>query len=217
MNSEDALSSASGEDDTEAEGGIHVSTQTDVCQLQLEEIADLQTKVISLEKKLEKAKFRLDSIKDDDGKISFYTGFPLFLTLKAFYTFLGPSVENLKYSKKQEELDIRSSIEKKHLHQRSLPPMEEFFMTLVRLRLGLVEQDLADRFGVSQSTVSRITCTWINFLFVKLKELPLWPPRDMVRGNMPQQFRAKYPKTRVVLNATEIYIEQPHLHELPKM
>ena len=74
VNSEDALSSAAGEDDTEAEGR-HVSTQTDVCQLQLEEIADLQTKVISLEKKLVKAKFRLDNIKDDDGKIMFYTGF----------------------------------------------------------------------------------------------------------------------------------------------
>ena len=139
------------------------------------------------------------------------------MTLKAFYTFLGPSVENLKYSKKQEELDIRSSVENKRLRQRSLPPMEEFFMTLVRLRLGLVEQDLADRFGVSQSTVSQITGTWINFLLAKLKELPLWPPQDMVRGNMPQQFRAKYPKTRVILDATEIYIEQPHLPELQQM
>lgn len=137
------------------------------------------------------------------------------MTLKAFYTFLGPSVENLKYSKKQEELDIQSSVENKRLRQRSLPPMEEFFMTLVRLRLGLVEQDLADRFGVSQSTVSQITCTWINFLFAKLKELPLWAPRDVVRGNMP--FRAKYPKTRVILDATEIYIEQSHLPELQQM
>lgn len=94
VNCEAVLSSVSVEDDTEAEG-IHVSTQTDVCQLHLEEIADLQSKVISLEKKLEKAKFRLDNIKDDDGKITFYTGFPSFLSLKAFYTFLGPSVENL--------------------------------------------------------------------------------------------------------------------------
>lgn len=52
--------------------------QTDVCQLQLEEIADLQTKVVSLEKKLVKAKFRLDNIKDDNGKIMFYTGFLCF-------------------------------------------------------------------------------------------------------------------------------------------
>ena len=34
---------------------------------------------------------------------------------------------------------------------------------------------------------------------------------------MPQQFRAKYPKTGVILDATEIYIEQPHLPELQQM
>ena len=38
--------------------------------------------------------------------------------------------------------------------KRSPPPLEEFVLTMVRLRLGLFEQDLAYRFGVSQSTVS---------------------------------------------------------------
>ena len=37
---------------------------------------------------------------------------------------------------------------------RALNPMNEFFLTLVRLRLGLQERDLADRFGISQGTVS---------------------------------------------------------------
>ena len=137
--------------------------------------------------------------------------------MKAFYDFLGPAADNLKYSKKQEESDIQSGAESKRLRQRSLPPFEEFFMTLVRLRLGLVEEDLAHRFGVSQSTVSRITCTWINFLYMKLKELPLWPPKELVKANMPQQFKTRYPATRVILDATEIYIEQPHLPELQQM
>ena len=212
--SETVLSSQDDMEERQTELDIDASTQTEV---QMGEIDDLKSKVMELEKKLEKAKFRLDNIKHDDGRVTFYTGFPSFPTLKAFYNFLGPSVENLKYSKKQEESDILNSVENKRLRQRSLPPIEEFFMTLVRLRLGLVEQDLADRFGISQSTVSRITCTWINFLFVKLKELPLWPPRDVVRANMPHQFKAKYPKTRVILDATEIYIEQPPLPELQQM
>ena len=45
-------------------------------------------------------------------------------------------------------------------------------MTLVCLRPGLLEQDLGYRFDDSQSTVSQITCTWINFLFMNFKELP---------------------------------------------
>ena len=34
---------------------------------------------------------------------------------------------------------------------------------------------------------------------------------------MPRQFREKYPSTRVVLDATEIYIQKPHLPELQQM
>ena len=99
----------------------------------------------------------------------------------------------------------------------SLLPMEELFMTLVRLHLGLSEQDIAYRFNLSQSSVSRITCTWINFLYLKLKEIPSWPPKELVRSNMPKQFKTLYPNTRVILDATEIYIEQPHLPELQQM
>ena len=65
------------------------------------------------------------------------------MTLKAFYDFIGPAADNLKYSKKQEEFGIQGGAESKRLRQRSLPPFKEFFMTLVRLRLSLVEEDLA--------------------------------------------------------------------------
>jgi hypothetical protein len=105
-------------------------------------------------------------------------------------------------------------MEHKRSRPRVLPPIEELFMTLVRLRLGLFEQDLAYRFNVSQSTVSRITCTWINLLYLKLKEIQLWPPREIIRANMPS---TQYPTTRVIIDATEIYIEQPHLPELQQM
>jgi len=84
--------------------------------------------------------------------------------------------------------------------------MEELFLTLVRLHAGLFEQDLANRFKISQSTVSQIIITWINFLYFKLKEIPLWLPRDLVQMNMPKVFRDKYPSTRVVIDATEIYV-----------
>ena len=39
----------------------------------------------------------------------------------------------------------------------------------------------------------------------------------MVQSNMPVQFKKMYPATRVILNATEIYIEQPCIPELQQM
>ena len=95
-----------------------------------------------------------------------------------------------------------------------LPPMEEFFLVLVRLRLGLMEQDLACRFGISQSTVSRIMITWINFLYIKFKEITLRPRKEVIALHMPNIFKEQY---RVIIDATEICIQQPHLRELQKM
>ena len=154
-------------------------------------------------------------MKEDDVKIAFFTGFPSYGSLHSFYKYLGPGVDHLCYSSKQSDSDKQSS--SKRCRQRALPPKEEMFLTLVHLQLGLVEQDLAYRFNISQSTISRIICTWINFLYLKLKEIPLWSPRDLIRVNMPQQFRNSYPITRVILDATEIFIEQPNLRELQQM
>ena len=67
---------------------------------------------------------------------------------------------------------------------RAFQSTEEFFLVLVRLRLGLLEQDLADRFEISCATVSRIFATWINFLYFKFKQFPLWPPQEVVQSNI---------------------------------
>ena len=170
---------------------------------------DLQLKVMS-------ERFRLSNMKGDDSKITFHTGFPSYDSLRAFYNFLGPAVYNLCYSCKNNEDDSEAKL-KGRCRPRSLPPLEEFFLTMVRLRLGLMEQDPAYRFGVSQPTVSRIISTWVNFIYLKLKEIPLWPPKDLLYGNMPQKFKEFYPSTRVIIDATEIYIEQPDLPELQQM
>ncbi|XP_052224934.1 uncharacterized protein LOC127840563 [Dreissena polymorpha] len=91
----------------------------------------------------------------------------------------------------------------------SMPLIDQFFMFLVKLRLGLFQQDLGVRFGVSQSTVSRIIITWANFLYFQLGSLPIWPSRDQIDMHMPECFKAMYPKTRVVLDCTELKIQTP--------
>ena len=95
----------------------------------------------------------------------FYTGFPTSDALKACFEFLGPAVNSLTYcsSSKQNESST------KHCRLRTLAPED------VRLQLGLMEQDLADRFELSKSCVSRIIITWINLMYLKFKEIPLWP------------------------------------------
>ena len=62
----------------------------------------------------------------------------------------------------------------------SLPLEEQLFMTLVRLRLGLLERDLAFRFNISQGTVSKITNTWINLMYHSFKSIERFPSWGLV-------------------------------------
>ena len=80
-------------------------------------------------------------------------------------------------------------------------------MTLVRLCLGLYETDLAVKFGVSQSTVSRITTTWVNLMFHSFKTIERFRPWHIVKKYMPDIFKYNYPNTRVIIDATEFAIE----------
>ena len=82
-----------------------------------------------------------------------------------------------------------------------MAPINEFLIILARLRLGLLEQLLGDLVGVSCATISRIFTTYINFLYFKLKEISLWPPKDVV-ANMPKCFRDLYPTKRVIIDVT---------------
>ena len=150
------------------------------------------------------AAFRLETFKDDDKAIRSYTGFPSYKCLMICYNFLGPAVAALCYHERS------SGKEASFMgHHRSLTPSNEYFLTLCRLRAGLKEQDLAYRFGISQSTVSRIVTTWLDFMFHKFKEIPIWLNRQVVDHFMPDCFRSLYPRTRCVIDATELFIEMP--------
>ena len=42
-------------------------------------------------------------------------------------------------------------------------------------------------------------------------------PKGLVQATMPEQFKRCYPTTRVIIDATEIYVEQPKLPELQQI
>ena len=86
---------------------------------------------------------------------------------------------------------------------------DQLFMVLMRLRLGLLERDLAFRFGESESTISRLFQKWINYMYLRLGSLPVWPTWERVKETMPACFRETYPTTYMIIDATEIRVEIP--------
>ena len=85
------------------------------------------------------------------------------------------------------------------------------FLTLMRLRLGLVNEDIADRFGISPTLSSRIFTIWMRVLSKLLGHaLITWLPEEAVLSNLPGVFiKAGYKRCRVILDWTEVFIERP--------
>ena len=82
-------------------------------------------------------------------------------------------------------------------------------MFLVRIKLGLFEQDLAHRFNLHISSVSRKITTWANCLYFFLGSQPIWLSRTDVLAKLPEEFKKHYPPTRVILDCTEIFAKTP--------
>ena len=76
-------------------------------------------------------------------------------------------------------------------------------------KIGLLERDLADRFGVPKSTVSRIFTSWIRLLWEELEPLIVWPSKEQIFHHIPAAFKAKYPDVVVIIDCTEIKMECP--------
>ena len=87
--------------------------------------------------------------------------------------------------------------------------IDGMFLFLVRLKLGLFEQDLAHRFQIHMSSVSRKITTWTNYLYFMLGSQKIWPSTSDIMANMPEGFSSLYPTTRLIQDCTEIYVQTP--------
>ncbi len=89
-----------------------------------------------------------------------------------------------------------------------LQPIGEFFLFMVHLSVGLTQRDLAHRFDIHQSTVSRIITTWANFLYTVLGSVCIWMSEEAVKTHMPKEFQ-NYLDTQVVIDCTELRCQTP--------
>lgn len=186
---------------------------TEILQLRLklqeahERNARLEARLSLLQKKcayLENAsaEFSVEKHKDSDEDFQFYTGLPCYGKFKKLLQYLKPHGVNT---------DDESTPGSRREAGRPavLSSENQLFMVLVCLRLGLFQKDLGHRFNVHQSTVSRIFNEWVNLMFHRLMDLPMWPKRHVVDKHMPKEFKEKHSHTRVIIDATEIKCEVP--------
>lgn len=74
-------------------------------------------------------------------------------------------------------------------------------------------QDIAYRFGVSQSTVSRICDKWLDVFYGRLNALIRWPEKEQLVKTMPLVFRDNFgTKVSAILDCFEVFIDRPSSH-----
>ena len=147
-----------------------------------------------------------------DQKMNFYTGISTIELFQAIFSLLKPFVPNIKYwqgpKRTQSHKFTRHT---RNIKFKKLTQRDEFLLTLMRLRLNILNEDLADRFGISSALCSRTCTTWIKIISKILgKALIVWLPRESIRDNLPQSFKkAGYHNCRVIIDCTEVFIERP--------
>ena len=199
---------AAGEDLDETEAEKSERLKAEILSLR-EQIKIANTKIQQLEQTVQEMEFCIENIEDKD--ICFYTGFPNREVYKAVLTYLNPrpNGENLVYTRNDSRPDIESTPLRKIGRPRKLTPTNQFFLFLCRVRVGLFERDLAYRFNISVGTVSNTIVSWVNFLYLRLGSLSIWPSKEKIVETMPDSFKSKYKETRVIIDCTEIKVEMP--------
>ncbi|XP_056004164.1 uncharacterized protein LOC130049940 [Ostrea edulis] len=156
-----------------------------------------------------------EDLRYNDEKTRFYTGFVSFAMFWHYLSTLIKHGADKLYYWEGEQRCANTPIPAYHQtdghkpgRKRFLRPADEFLLVCMRLRLGLLQEHLADIFCISTTTVSRIINTWTNFLYDHCKGLIPWPSREQIMCNLPSGFR-DYKNCRIVIDCTELYTEKP--------
>ena len=132
--------------------------------------------------------FSVSMIEGNDKATQFYTGLPTWAVFFHLFMFISPFASSTPCVINLEN---------------------QLFITLTKLRLNLLYEDLAGRCGVSIGTVSTIFDRWLDIMYSRLKFLIAWPTREVVQHNMPEIFKQLYPNCRCIIDCSEVFIETP--------
>lgn len=173
---------------------------------------ELQHEIARLRKQIEEltlsSKFCLERFSASDEDIRFFTRFASHAHLMAFWKQIEPATHKIVQVTRARSVSKTDPVP--HTANATiLQPIDEFFLFMNYLSLGLMQKDLAHRFRVHQSTVSRIINTWANFLYTVLGAVGIWLDEDTVKAHLPDVFQ-DFTDTQIILDCTELRCQTPN-------
>lgn len=162
------------------------STESDPCEALLQRCRDLEKENGRLVEELSCYKFSSENLILNARKFHFYTG----VTVDIF---------NL--------LVVKMNTVKLTVSPVSLS--DQILVTLVKIKTGCTNVDLAYKFGFTDCTVSRILRCIIPAMAQRMKSFVAWPKPESIRKLVPKRFRKEYKRVVCIIDCTEIFIERP--------
>ena len=154
-----------------------------------------------------------------DENVLFYTGILNINTFSKLHEYIskfvmrkwrGPTYTSMKIERKFKNSPKKIGAKPK------LNTKVEFLSMLMKLRLGLLNVDLANRFSISPTLCSRIIATWVKAAAAVLKALVYVPNQGVISATKPPRF-LKLNEIHSILDATEIFIQTPKNHAVQRM
>ena len=152
-----------------------------------------------------------------DKKMNFYTGLSTIALFNATFLLSKPYLPILPIGRVlMDQIEYQSCKANPVSKLKRLSQRDELILTLMRLRLNLLNEDLADRFGISTGLCSQTFTTWIKIISQVLgNALIVCLPRDSILNNLPHCFNKKgYSKCRIIIDCAEVFIERPKSLEM---
>jgi len=130
-----------------------------------------------------------EDLRSNEKVLRFYTGFSSFMVLMALFNLVSAAIPEGGAAKLTQF---------------------DYFISLMKLRLNASNYDLGFRFGVSESTVSRVFTKWIEAMDIQLSFLITWPDRESIRKITPFCFQPHYGlRLTSIIDCFELFIEKP--------
>lgn len=79
----------------------------------------------------------------------------------------------------------------------------------MKLRLNLLQGDLAERFDVSQSIVSKVISCWLDIMEENMRDYIPWLLKETIQASMPQCFKELFPNTTCAIDCSKTPLQKP--------
>ena len=158
-------------------------------------------------KEKEKPLLDLESIKDDEKKMRFFTGLN-YIQFMSLFAFLGSAVHNLIYWDSKKDKKDATQTKSAENSRRKTEPHQELFICLLRLRRGYCPFAISHFCKLSPTTIRTIFTTWLQLLYCHFDSIRhlMFPDRQILRKFAPSSFKA-FKNVRCSIDCTEFFVE----------